>query len=144
MSSPEIRDVAATLHVALSQLKRRTREAADGGMLTSPELRALVKLDRQGPMTTAELARLEQITPQAMGATVSSLEHRGLVGRTPDLSDGRRSILGLTPEGAKAVNSKRNAITDGLAAALENSFTPEEVAILGAAAPLIERLAQRM
>ena len=51
------------------------------------------------------------------------------------------SILGLTPEGLAAVHSGRNAVVDRIAAVLEESFTDEETAILAAAAPLIERLA---
>jgi DNA-binding MarR family transcriptional regulator len=60
-----------------------------------PQLTALSRLDRLGPSATAELARREQITPQAMGATIASLERRDLVTRQPDAGDGRRSILTL-------------------------------------------------
>ena len=92
-------------------------------------------------MTTAELARREQITPQAMGATIASLEKLGLVARSADAADGRLSILSLTPEGLAAVHSGRNAVVDRIVAVLDESFTDEETEILAAAAPLIERLA---
>ena len=36
------------------------------------------------PATPGELAKLEQISPQSMGATLASLEARGLVQRRPD------------------------------------------------------------
>lgn len=91
-------------------------------------------------MTTAELARREQITPQAMGATIASLEQRGLVARSPDPTDARRSILTLTQEGRTAIQSGRSALADRVAAALEASFTTDEIAVLRAATPLIERL----
>ena len=107
-----------------------------------PQLTALSRLDRLGPSTTAELARREQITPQAMGATIASLEQRGLVARRPDAADGRRSILSLTPAGRAAVRSGRSAVVDQIAAVLAESFTSEEIATLDAAAPLIERLAE--
>jgi len=92
-------------------------------------------------MTTAGLARREQITPQAMGATIASLEKLGLVVRSADAADARRSILSLTPEGLASVHSGRNAVVDKVTAVLEESFTDEEIAILAVAAPLIERLA---
>jgi DNA-binding MarR family transcriptional regulator len=92
-------------------------------------------------MTTAGLARREQITPQAMGATIASLEKLGLVARSADDADGRRSILSLSPAGLEAVRSGRNAVADRITVVLEESFADEETEILAAAAPLIERLA---
>jgi DNA-binding MarR family transcriptional regulator len=138
---PRVRETASRLRVAIGAVKRRIREASAEGELTTPQLTALSRLDRLGPMTTAGLARREQITPQAMGATIASLEKLGLVARKADAADGRLSILGLTPEGLAAVHSGRNAVVDRIVAVLEASFTGEETEILAAAAPLIERLA---
>jgi DNA-binding MarR family transcriptional regulator len=137
---PEVRVTAARLRVSLSAFRRRIQEAAMESDLSAPQLTALSRIDRLGPVTTAELARREQITPQAMGVTVASLEQLGLVARSADVSDGRRSILSLTPSGRDAVHSGRSAVSDKIAAALAESFTPGEIAVLDAAAPLIERL----
>jgi DNA-binding MarR family transcriptional regulator len=110
--------------------------------MSSPEMSVLSRLDRNGPGTTAALARWEQITPQAMGATVAALESRELIARTPDPEDGRRSILTITDAGERALRAGRNALTDLMAGALARGFTPGEVGQLRVAAPLIERLAQ--
>ncbi|MFB7510126.1 MarR family winged helix-turn-helix transcriptional regulator [Streptomyces broussonetiae] len=139
--APGVRETANRLRVAIGAFKRRAQEASAAGELSAPQLTALSRLDRLGPMTTAGLARREQITPQAMGATVASLEKLGLVARTADAADARRSILSLTPEGLAAVRSGRNAMTDKVTAALEESFTDAEIETLADAAPLIERLA---
>jgi DNA-binding MarR family transcriptional regulator len=136
-----VRETASRLRVAIGAVNRRIREASAAGELSIPQLTALSRLDRLGPMTTAELARREQISPQAMGATIASLEKLGLVARSADAADGRLPILGLTPEGLAAVHSGRNAVVDQILAVLEESFTDEETEILAAAAPLIERLA---
>ena len=135
------RETAGRLHVAVGAFKRRVREASAAGELSGPQLTALSRLDRHGPVTTAELARREQISPQAMGATIAGLEGLGLVARSADPVDGRRSILSLTPEGTAAIRSGRNALVDRITAVLEESFTGEETEVLGAAAPLIQRLA---
>jgi DNA-binding MarR family transcriptional regulator len=137
---PEVRVTAARLRVGLTAFRRRVHEVAIDGDLSAPQLTALSRIDRLGPVTTAELARREQITPQAMGVTVASLEQRGLVARCADASDGRRSILSLTPSGRDAVHAGRSALSDKIAAALAGSFTSSEIAVLDAAAPLIERL----
>src|SRR6202041_3611003 len=113
-SRPEIRETAARVRVGLSAFRRRIQEAMEGD-LSAPQLTALSRIDRLGPVTTAELARREQITPQAMGVTVASLEQRGLVARSADASDGRRSILSLTPAGQEAVHSGRSVMSDKIA-----------------------------
>jgi DNA-binding MarR family transcriptional regulator len=139
-----VNDVLATatrLRVGIGAFKRRTQEGLADGDLTLPQLAALSRLDRLGPNTTAELARRDQITPQAMGATIASLEQRGLVTREPDATDGRRSILSLTPTGRAAISQGRSSIADRVAGVLADSFTPDEIATLDAAARLLERLA---
>jgi DNA-binding MarR family transcriptional regulator len=139
--TPTARAAAYGLRVALGAFKRRVQETQGEGDLTSPQLTALSRLDRLGAMTTADLARREQISPQAMGATIASLEKLGLVARSADAADGRRAIVSPTPEGLEAIRSGRNAVVDRIAVVLDESFTDEETAILAAAAPLIERLA---
>jgi DNA-binding MarR family transcriptional regulator len=137
-----IRETATRLRVGVGAFKRRTQETLAEGDLTAPQLTALSRLDRLGPSTTAELARREQITPQAMGITIASLEQRDLVQRRPDAADGRRSILSLTPAGEAAIRSGRSAVVDRVAVVLGESFSREEIATLDAAARLIERLAE--
>jgi DNA-binding MarR family transcriptional regulator len=137
------RSTATAIHVALGMLKRRTREAVTDGQLTTPELSVLAQIDRSGPITIADLARKEQITPQAMGSTVASLEKHGLVTRSPDPGDRRRSLFTVSDAGHDTLHSSRDVISDRMAIALGESFTGDEVAILAAAAPLLERLAQR-
>jgi len=139
--TPEVRETANRLRVAIGAFKRRVRETSTDGELTNPQLTALSRLDRLGSMTTAELARREQISPQAMGTTIASLEDLGLVARSADAADGRRSILSLTPEGLAAIRSGRNAVVDRISEVLEGSFAAAEIEALAAAAPLIERLA---
>ena len=92
----DIRRTAAAVQLSVGLLKRRARETARDRELSGPEAAVLSRLDRNGPDTTAALARWEQITPQAMGATVAALEARELIARAPDPEDGRRSILTLT------------------------------------------------
>jgi DNA-binding MarR family transcriptional regulator len=138
------RSTATAIRVAMGMLKRRAGESNTDGQLTNPELTALAQIDRSGPITVADLARLHQITPQAMGSTVASLEKHRLVTRSPDLEDRRRSLLTASDAGRDILHSSRDAISDRMAVTLGESFTDEEVAILAAAAPLLERLAQRL
>ena len=139
---PDANDVAVALRVSIGLLTRRLRQVQAEGELTLPETSALVRLDRGGPATPSALARLEQISPQSMGATLGALEARGLIGRRPDPGDGRQAIISLTEAGLRVLRNRRSARTEQLAKALSAGFTRPELEQLMAAAPLIERLAQ--
>ena len=135
--------VARALLLCVGLLRRRLRQAPVAGGLTFPETAALGRLDRGGPAAAADLARKEQIRPQAMGATLAELETRGLVKRQPDPTDGRRILLSISATGSRALNKRRNARVEQLAAGLED-FTEAELRQLADAAPLIERLAYHL
>lgn len=138
----DVDEVAAALQTSIGLFLRRLRQLKAEGDLTVPETSALARLDRAGPATSAALAKLEQISPQSMGATLARLETRGLVERRPDPEDGRQAILSLTESGLETLRNRRNARTEQLAKALSGGFTPSELDHLMVAAPLIERLAQ--
>jgi len=139
---PDVSEIAGALRVSIGLLLRRLRQVQADGELTLPEASALTRLDRGGPATASALARLEQISPQSMGATLGVLEARGLIERHADPDDGRRVVLSVTGAGRQVLRSKRNARTEQLAKALSAGFTPAELRQLRAAAPLLERLAQ--
>jgi DNA-binding MarR family transcriptional regulator len=134
-------ELAAALQDSISLLARRLRQTPTPGELTLPERSALSRLDRGGPATSAELARAEQITPQAMATTLGGLEQRSLVERRNDPHDGRRIIMSLSESGREVLRRKRAAHAQRLAAALA-TFSAEELDVLAAAAPLIERIAE--
>lgn len=139
--------VAAQLRLGIGLLVRRLRQIRIEGDLTDmtlPENSALARLDRDGPTTSSALAKIEQISPQSMGATVAGLLSRGLLEQRQDPSDGRRRLLWVTDAGRRTLGDRRNARTQQLAQALESGFTQEELRRLAAAAPLIERLAQEL
>jgi DNA-binding MarR family transcriptional regulator len=141
---PDVTEVAEALRMSIGLFLRRLRQVQAAGELTLPETSALVRLDRGGPATPSELARLEQISPQSMGATLGALEARALIDRRPDPADGRRAVMSLTEAGRQMLRHRRNARTQQLAGALSAEFTRSELNQLMAAAPLIERLAQRI
>jgi DNA-binding MarR family transcriptional regulator len=120
------------------------RQVRVDGELTLPESAALARLDREGPTTASALAKQEQISPQSMGATLGSLETRGLIERRPDPQDGRRIVLSVTKAGKQRRRSKTDARTEQLAKALSSGFTRAEIKQLMVAAPLLERLAHNI
>jgi DNA-binding MarR family transcriptional regulator len=143
-SDLDVRDIAAALRVSIGLLMRRMRQVRGDGAPTVPETSALARLDRCGPATPSALAKLEQISPQSMGATLGALEGRGLIERHPDVQDGRRAVLSLTDAGRQMLLDRRDARTGQIASALADGFTPAEIDQLRAVVPLLERLAQNI
>jgi DNA-binding MarR family transcriptional regulator len=138
-------DVAGAVMASVRLLVQRLRQSpAIPDDVTSSESSALARLHRVGPTTAAELARLERISPQSMGATMIGLETRGLVHRASDPGDERRFIIALTEEGDEVVRRRRKARNDVLAHALANRFSEEELLQLRAATPLLERIAHSL
>jgi DNA-binding MarR family transcriptional regulator len=137
-------ELAAELFDGISLVVRRLRQLRAPEEPSLSERAALSRLNRGGPATSAELARLEQITPQAMGTTLAGLEARGLIGRSADPHDGRRIIVSLTDAGREALRHKRDARTRQIADALEAGFTPAELDALRVVAPLLQRLADHL
>jgi DNA-binding MarR family transcriptional regulator len=88
----------------LASLRRAMRSGRQIGDLPPRHEAALAWLRRKRQLTTAQLARFEQITPQSMGVVVAELVERGLVVKTKDPEDGRRELLTLTDAGAATVN----------------------------------------
>ena len=140
----DVEQLADELRVGIGLLLRRLKQTQVEGELSLPESLALARLDRGGPATGSALAKLEQISPQSMGATLAALEARRLVRRDPDPADRRRVLISVTEAGSRALGDRRNVRTQLLVRALAEGFTPAELARLAAAAPLIERLAERL
>ena len=141
---PSADAVASALHTAVGSLVRRLRQLPNESGLTTPEAATLARIDRQGPASASDLARLEQISPQSMGTTLAALEEKGCIARTPDPSDGRRSLIALTPQGRTSLRHRRDERTAVLARAVGAELTPTERADLLRLVSLLERVAEHL
>ncbi|HEY1996654.1 MarR family winged helix-turn-helix transcriptional regulator [Paraburkholderia sp.] len=134
--------LAGELRVVAGQLKRRLREQTFLGDLTWTQIRVLSRLDSDGPATVTGLARAEGIRPQSMGETVAVLKTAGLVCGAPDPSDGRQTVLSLTPACVEAIKSGRAAREDWLFHTIRSKLAPAEQEQLAAAVGLLKRLVE--
>jgi len=132
---------AAELMQAMGVLLRRVRGEAGGEGLGWSLAAVLGRLDRTGPMTTAELARAEMVKPQSMGSFLAELEHDGLVRRQPHPTDGRQILFSLTEAGVEARRQRQAAKLAWLTAAIERCDADERRTLVDAIA-LIQRLGE--
>jgi DNA-binding MarR family transcriptional regulator len=126
---------------AIGLLVRRIRAAAASHELSLTESAVMARLSKQGPATTAELARAESIKPQSMGTTIAALEELGLVERKPHPTDGRQVNIELTAEGAAVRQSAREAKRTWLAQAIAQ-LEGQERETLFKAGEIIKRLVE--
>ena len=131
--------LASELRVVLGQLMRRLRAEHRFPLMHGA---VLGRLDRQGPLSTVELASAERVRPQSMGQTLAELEAQGLVSRRPDEADGRRTLLELTDAGRRTLAEDRGRREGWLAQAIEQGFSAEEQEVLAQAIPLLARLTE--
>jgi DNA-binding MarR family transcriptional regulator len=130
--------LAARLRLVITRTARRLRQEA-GTDLGPSQTSALATLDRHGPLTPSELARLERIQRPTATRIVARLEEAELVERVADPSDGRSFTVGATAAGRalmKKLRSRKNAYLARRLRGLDS----EDLATLERAATILEGL----
>lgn len=133
--------LASQLRDAITRLNRRVRQARPVDDLTLTQLSALTSLRLAGALTPRELADTERVQPPTMTKTVSKLEERGLVQRTPHPTDGRQVILSMTEAGRVVLAQLERTRNEWLARRLAE-LTPEERDTLLRAAEILQKVAR--
>lgn len=126
---------------AVGLLVRRARAAAASHELSLTESAVMARLAKNGPATTADLARGEAMKPQSMGTTIAALEERGFVERKPHPTDGRQMNIELTAKGTAVRNSAKDAKRTWLAQAILQLDEPDRETLFKAG-EIIKRLVE--
>jgi len=126
---------------AIGLLVRRVRATAASHELSLTESAVMARLAKEGPATTADLARAEGMKPQSMGTTIAALEEIGMVERKPHPTDGRQVNIQLTAKGTAVRKSAKDAKRTWLAQAIAQ-LDDHERETLFKAGEIIKRLAE--
>jgi DNA-binding MarR family transcriptional regulator len=135
---------SATLPEQLEQSVTRLAHVlirGGGSSLSRTAASVLHRLATAGPQRVTELAAYESIAQPSATALVGRLEAQGLAARAADPDDGRAVRVSITPAGERLLAERRAARAEALGARLAG-LSSEEQAVLAAAAPLLERLAE--
>lgn len=129
---------------AIGLIVRRVRAKAPAEVreFSWTQKSVLKRLEREGPATSATLARAEGVTAQSMGTAVAVLEEMELVKRKAHPKDGRQMIVELTAKGASLREHTKAATGTWLVQALERLDT-QELAILFKAGEIMKRMAEK-
>lgn len=101
----------------------------------------LSRLYRHHSLTPRAIADGEHVAPQTLTRVLATVEERGLVSRKGDPSDGRQSLLEITPAGLDVLRQDSAAREAWLAGTMASALTPAQQRVVGTAAELLDRLA---
>ncbi|WP_051162321.1 MarR family winged helix-turn-helix transcriptional regulator [Nocardia brevicatena] len=109
----------------VSRALRATLAHTDAGQLLPGGLGVLSTLDTAGPCRQVDLAAGLRITPSAMSRHITELAAAGYISRQADPSDGRATLVQVTPEGRDLLYRVRDFHTRHLQETLTD-WTEEE------------------
>jgi len=132
--------IADELQYMVGAIVRQMRSVSPARDISLSQVSMLKRLDRDGPHSVAELARLDKITHQSVTVSVNVLVDRGLVRRAEDPGDLRRKLLIITGDGRQLLAERREAGLDNLATAIAAQLSEAEQAQLSQALALMRRL----
>ncbi|WP_399894567.1 MarR family winged helix-turn-helix transcriptional regulator [Streptomyces sp. BBFR51] len=133
--------LAEELRHSIGELVRAVR-AAD--TMPPGEAAVLGFLDRGGPLTTADLARLRGVTHQSAAKSVKDLSAAGLVHGEQHPDDGRKLLVHLTGAGRSRLQRERTLRAGALGAAIRETLDPDERRRLSESVVLLSRLTARL
>jgi DNA-binding MarR family transcriptional regulator len=140
-STQELTEQAARLRLAVNRMARRLRQEA-GTELGPASIAALATIERSGPLTPSEVARIEGVQRPTATRILTRLTEAGLLSRTADPDDGRSSIVQITAAGRKTLNRLRRRTTAYLAKTMRD-LPDEDVATLARAAEILEQVLEK-
>src|SRR5690242_17189333 len=97
-STPELTERASRIRLAITRTARRLRQEAHAE-LGPASLAALATIERHGPLTPSELARVERIQRPTATRLLANLTEKDLITRASDPGDRRCSIVSIAPQG---------------------------------------------
>src|SRR6202165_3075345 len=131
---------ARDLRVVFSRLRRRLTDLATADDLTPSQTAVLIRLAKDGPASTSQLAGAERVRPQSMATTLAGLNRHGLIQRRPDPDDGRRQVITLTAEGRRRAESGRQVREEWLVRAMQDNYSEQERRTIREALSLLGRI----
>lgn len=138
-TDPDIRALAEALRPALLRVSRRLRLEAQKVGLSAQDALLLGQITKHPGIGVSALADAEKISRPTMSAHIKRLEAEGLVARSDDAEDRRRSGLAITPAGMDKLEIIRATRNDWLATRL-SKLPADDRALLEAAAGALVRL----
>ncbi|KQS41420.1 MarR family winged helix-turn-helix transcriptional regulator [Pedobacter sp. Leaf194] len=123
--------IASELRPVLARLNRKLRKLSPSNTaLSQTERSVLVLLEQHEYLLSAELAVLEKITPQSMGALLNHLAELKLISKTASENDKRKIHISLSASGKEMLEQVRHERDEWLGKTIAEVCTENEQLIL--------------
>ena len=125
----EADEILGLLRALRRDLARNPFADAERSGLTGPQVTAMTCLVTRGPLTLTELSRAMATSHSTASGIVDRLQARGLVRRTPDEADRRRTRIAVTEEVTRYVRELEEGPAGQLLGALRRASPQQRRAI---------------
>jgi DNA-binding MarR family transcriptional regulator len=136
----EAERILALVRALRRDLLRNPSEDAEGFGLTGPQVSVMACLVGRGPSTLTEVSRALGMNHSTASGIVDRLQSRGLVRRTRDPADQRRTRITVTDKVTRYVGELQEGPSGRLARALGRATVAERRAITKGLGLLVELL----
>ncbi len=137
---PDSQQIAAEIRTIVTRLMKKLRSHSPTRDKLSLTERSVIKQLDQQPMLPSELAAQEKVTTQSMSQILSHLSELGYITRQPSATDKRKVLITLSAAGQAVLLAVRQEADEWLQNALQATCSPQELALLGQALPILTRL----
>jgi len=125
----EAEDILAMVRTLWKDLLRNPHADAEQHGMTGPQVTVMACLVGRGTMTLTELSRSLGMSHSSASGIVDRLESRGLVRRTEDASDRRRTSIEVTEAVRRYVRELEEGPSGRLVRVLESATPAQRAAI---------------
>ncbi len=122
-------EILATVRVLWKDLLRNPYADAEQHGMTGPQITVMACLVTKGPMTLTELSRSLGMSHSSASGIVDRLQARGLLRRTEDAVDRRRTSIAVTEAVHRYVRELEAGPSGRLVEALANATAAQRAAI---------------
>ena len=144
-AAPQTTTSSDAVRLAMAVTRLRSRIRIEAGLRSTgipiSQIAVLSRIIEEGPTTAAALAVAEHVTQQAIAQSLATLEKRGLVIKSRDPGDGRKSLVSATESGRALVDGITASREAWLSRAIEAAVTPDERPALEKTIELLQRIA---
>jgi len=125
----EAEGILATIRLLWRDLLRNPYADAEAFGMTGPQVTVMACLATRGPITLTELSRTLGMSHSTASGIVDRLEARGLVRRSEDATDRRRTAISVTEGVTRYVRDLEQGPSGRLVRALESASSAQRAAV---------------
>lgn len=133
-------ELAVQFRTMVTRLTRQIRKQNVRTEFSNTEIHTLSLLEQYDKLLPSDLAEMERVSKQAISQVINRLFDAGYVRREIIETDKRKVVISLTDSGLDKLLETRRMKEEWLAGAMSEVYSNEELALIKAFLPLLQRI----